>query len=130
MKIKNDRDFGRKGEKIAVRYLKRLGYKILNKNYKCKVGEIDIIARDGAEAVFVEVKTRRPDPSVRGAYAVNSRKREHIMKTASYYMAEERCALQPRFDIIEVELDRETGKTRGINHIKAAFIQNAAYSRF
>ena len=116
-----NRQRGALGEQYAVKYLKKQHYKILDKNYKCKLGEIDIIARDGGEIAFVEVKTRPDDPYVRGMYAVDRRKQEHIAETGT--------ELQPRMDVIEVELG-EDNRLVSINHIKAAFIQSGDYARY
>lgn len=130
MTIITNKEFGALGEKLAVKYLKQQGYKILEKNYKTKVGEIDIIARDGKEVVFIEVKTRDSDPYLSGMYAVDQRKQFHIMRTAAFYLDAERCTLQPRFDIVEVEIDRSSGKLKSVNHIKNAFWQTEDYARF
>ena len=130
MKIKDNKALGRKGEKLAARYLKRSGYKILDKNYTCAHGEVDIIARDGEELVFVEVKTRRPGASVSGVYSVTRNKREHIMRAAACYTAEKGSGYQPRFDVVEVSLDPDTGRLTDIEHIKSAFIQAKGYARY
>ena len=124
-----NRQRGALGEQYAVKYLKKQHYKILEKNYKCKLGEIDIIARDGGEIAFVEVKTRPDDPYVRGMYAVDRRKQEHILRTAAFYIAETGTKLQPRMDVIEVELGADN-RLVSINHIKAAFIQSGDYARY
>ena len=128
--IGSNQRFGALGEKLAARYLKEQGYKILKKNYKNKLGEIDIIAVDKNEIVFVEVKTRSASPYLSGQYAVDQHKQFHIMRTASYYLSVTKCDLQPRFDIIEVEVERTTGQMKKINHIKNAFSQTENYARF
>ena len=125
-----NKEFGALGEKLAAKYLKKNGYKILEKNYKNKLGEIDLIVRDGDEIVFVEVKTRSADPYVGGAYSVDRRKQFHILRTAAVYLSESGCKLQPRFDILEMEVDRPTGRLIGANHYKGAFIQTEDYARF
>ena len=125
-----NREFGALGEKLAAGYLKQQGYKILEKNYNNKLGEIDIIAQKGKTIAFVEVKTRSSDPFLRGQYAVDKRKQFHIMRTAAYYLDQKKSPLQPRFDIIEVEIDRAAGKLVSVNHIKAAFSQTEPYARF
>ena len=130
MKQLTNKEFGALGEKLAAEYLKKQGYKILKKNYKNKLGEIDIIARDGGEIVFVEVKTRSADPCVGGAYAVDRRKQFHILRTASVYLSSTGTMLQPRFDIIEAELDRASGSVVRIGHYKNAFAQTEDYARF
>lgn len=129
MKNSTDLQRGALGETYAAEYLKKQRYKILCKNYKCKVGELDLVARDKDEIVFVEVKTRPADPYVRGMYAVDRRKQQHILRTAACYLAENRTALQPRMDVIEVELDPD-GRLVSVNHIKAAFIQSEPYARY
>lgn len=130
MKPFSNRSFGALGEKLAAEYLRKQHYKILYKNYKNKLGEIDIIARDGDEIVFVEVKTRSADPYLSGQYAVNQRKQFHIMRTASYYLSKTKCALQPRFDVIEVDVIRATGTLNKLHHIENAFSQTEDYARF
>ena len=64
-------EFGALGEKLAVKYLKQHGYKILEKNYKTLLGELDIVARIGETIVFAEVKTRPAHAAVAGMYAVS-----------------------------------------------------------
>lgn len=125
-----NKQFGSLGEKLAVKYLKERKYKILEKNYKNKVGEIDIIALDGSEIAFIEVKTRSAQPFLSGRYSVDKRKQFHIMRAASWYMEVKKTSLQPRFDIIEVEVDRSTGELVKIEHFKNAFSQTESYSRF
>ena len=114
--------------------MKKNNYKILKRNYKNKLGEIDIIAVEqngaGEEIAFIEVKTRSADPYLGGQYAVDKRKRFHLMRAASYYLSTSGCTLQPRFDIVEVEMERSTGKLKSLNHIKNAFWQTEDYARF
>lgn len=132
MKPMNKQALGALGEKLAADYLKQHGYKILKRNYKNKLGEIDIIARDKSrgEIVFVEVKTRSADPYLSGKYSVDRRKQFHIMRTASVYLSSARCELQPRFDVIEVEVERSTGEFKHIEHYENAFSQTEDYARF
>jgi len=125
-----NKEFGDLGEKLAAKYLKKHGYKILCKNYKCKLGEVDIIARASDEIVFIEVKTRASDPYLSGMYNVDNRKQFHIMRTAVWYMEQSDCKLQPRFDIIEMEIDRDTAQLISVNHIESAFTQTEDYARF
>ena len=130
MKSFTNQQFGALGERFAAAYLQKLGYKILEKNYKNDLGEIDIIAQDRGEIVFIEVKTRSARPYLSGSYAVDKRKQFHIMRTASAYMEFAKCALQPRFDVIEMEIERSSGKLVDINHFKNAFSQTETYARF
>lgn len=130
MKETDSRALGAKGEKYAVKFLKKSGFKILEKNYKTAVGEVDIIARDGGEIVFAEVKTRQKNPMVPGVFAVDRKKQRNIMKTASVYILSKKVTLQPRFDIIEIEIDTDTGKPASCRHIKNAFMQGGEYAAF
>jgi putative endonuclease len=130
MKTYTNKSFGALGEQYAAQYLKKQRYKILVKNYNNKLGEIDLIARDGDEIVFVEVKARSADPLLSGQYAVNRQKQFHILRTASLYLQESGTKLQPRFDVIEVEIDRASGKLVKLGHYKAAFMQTESYARF
>ena len=125
-----NKQFGALGEKLAVKYLKERKCKILEKNYKNKVGEIDIIALDRSEIAFIEVKTRSAQPYLSGRYSVDKRKQFHIMRAASWYMELKKTALQPRFDIIAIEIDRSSGELIRIEHFKNAFSQTESYSRF
>ncbi len=126
----SNRTFGALGEKYAAGYLKEKHYKILKKNYKTALGEIDIIARDGEELVFIEVKTRTASPYLSGVYAVDKRKQFHILRTAALYRSIKKSKLQPRFDVIELEIDRTSGELRKVNHIVNAFSQTEDYARF
>ena len=130
MKPFSNQAFGALGEKLAAKYLKQQHYKILHKNYKNKLGEIDIIARDGEEIVFVEVKTRSVSPYLGGQYAVDKRKQFHIMRAAAYFLDTKKLTLQPRFDVLEMEIDRSTGQLIKVNHYKSAFAQTEDYARF
>ena len=72
---------GSKGEDLAIQFLKKKGYRIIDRNYKTSVGEIDIIARDGNTIVFVEVKTRTDDSFGYPFEAVNKKKRQKLQKS-------------------------------------------------
>jgi len=104
---------GKKGEKAAVKYLKKNKYKILEKNYSCHFGEADIIAKDKDEIVFVEVKTRTSLYYGTPAESVTPKRQENYRRIAASYLHDvDKYFI--RFDIIEV-LDGE------ITHIKNAF---------
>lgn len=106
---------GRLGEKKAEEYLKKQGYKILVLNFKTRVGEIDIIAKEKDVIVFIEVKTRRNDDFGTPAEAVNRVKQQKYFKVATEYLKKNKLEdSECRFDVIEVEEDK-------INHIKDAF---------
>lgn len=102
----DNRELGLVGENAAAEMLRIKGYRILRRNYRCKMGEIDIIASRGANISFVEVKTRRNDSFGRPCEAVDRRKQEHIRRAASCYLKEiEQKGYVPlgiSFDVIEI----------------------------
>ena len=103
------------GEQKAVEYLKKKGYKILKTNYVTKIGEIDIIAKDGSCYVFVEVKFRASDYFGRPSEAVNIYKQRKIRNVATIYINKNRLFNETcRFDVIEVLGDE-------VNHIQNCF---------
>jgi len=96
---------GKKGEALAVTQLKALKYKILERNFKCSLGEIDIIARDRNTLVFVEVKTRATKDFGGPAAAVDWRKQRQLCKVALTYLIQKKLTEVPaRFDVVAVEL--------------------------
>jgi len=108
---------GRFGEEIARRFLKSLGYEIITSNFRTKIGEIDIIARDKQDFVFVEVKTRE-DVEEWGipAEAVTARKRERMKEVALLYLQKEGVKeAGMRFEVVEVL--PKLGKARLIRDI-------------
>ena len=105
------------GEEIAVKYLIDKGYAIVEKKYRCRAGEIDIIARDGGYYVFVEVKLRRNLSKGYPREAVGYSKRQKIIKTALNYFAFKNIRADMRFDVIEIICGGDTI----IEHIENAF---------
>lgn len=106
---------GRAGEIKAAEFLKKKGFKILKTNYKTYCGEIDIIALDGENVVFIEVKTRSGEEYGLPSESVTIKKREKYYKVASEFLQRERKTDCPcRFDVIEIENGQ-------INHILDAF---------
>ena len=115
------RELGRFGEERAARYLRLHGYRILETNYSCRVGEIDLIARRGRYLVFVEVKLRKSADFAAAREFVTAAKQQRIRSTAALYLAQNETELQPRFDVIEIYApDGAEGKVT-INHIENAF---------
>lgn len=111
-------EIGKSGEDIAAEYLTSKGYNVIERNFECRQGEIDIIALDKNEVVFVEVKTRRNKTYGLAAEAVNDVKKKHLWKAVEYYVYSRN--LQNNFiriDVIEVYLNRDRVQ---INHIKKA----------
>jgi len=98
-------DLGKLGEDLALREVKRLGYKKIVRNYRCPMGEVDLIARDGDTLVFIEIKTRRAGSTGYAKEAVNQRKRRQLSKVALCYMKEHHCfQTKARFDVVAVSL--------------------------
>ena len=110
---------GKNGEDKACRFLKRKGYKIIERNYMSRFGEIDIIAQNKEYLVFVEVKTRGENSIASPREFVDSFKQERIIKTAQIYLSENPTELQPRFDVAEISVS--DGKIKEIVHIEDAF---------
>ena len=114
------KNVGDMGEREAVKFLKKKGYKILETNFKTKFGEIDIIAKKDEYICFVEVKTRSTDEFGEPREAVDNRKQHKITSVAKYYIMNHDDVLC-RFDVIEVRYNKETKKITEINHIEDAF---------
>lgn len=99
---------GRRGERVASWYLRLHGYRILAHNYRTPYGELDLVARQGEEIVFVEVKTRTSKTYGYPEEAVHRTKLAHVVAAAEIYRTSERLTQQPfRIDVISVE---PTGK--------------------
>lgn len=111
------------GEDAACSFLKDKKYKIVKRNFRCSHGEIDIIAKDGEDLVFVEVKTRTSDKFGTPATAVTYYKKQNIVKAAQFYLMNNPTELNIRFDIIEVygRFDGGGFCLDEINHIISAF---------
>jgi putative endonuclease len=96
---------GKFGEDLARERLKNCGYRILTTNYKCPLGEIDLVARDGDVLVFVEIKTRKNESLGRVKEMVNIRKKRQISKVALAYMKSNNLwGSKARFDVVAVGL--------------------------
>lgn len=109
---------GNRGEDLATKYLKEKGFKILTRNFKTPLGEIDIIAEDSETLVFIEVKTRTDDSFGLPFEAVDGRKRERMRRIALLYLKNLGKERPVRFDVISVEMKDGNSK---IGHIIGAF---------
>lgn len=109
---------GQRGENLAAKHLRTIGYKILSRNYRCPLGEIDIIARDGKTIVFVEVKTRTEDEPT-PEDQVNARKQHQLTKAAKYYLGRFASLPAARFDVVAIVWPENTPPI--IRHIPHAF---------
>ena len=112
-----EKNIGDFGEDLTCSYLEKKGYRILDRNYNKRFGEIDIIAMRGQVISFVEVKTRKSSDFAAAAEAVDFYKQQRIIKASQAYLAEKSLGeFLISFDVSEVYLD-----TRKINYIDNAF---------
>ncbi len=112
-------ELGRRGETAAARFLEANGYRIRARNYRCEVGEIDLIATSEEYLVFVEVKTRSAGHKLHPSLSVTPRKQAKVRQVGEHYRSRHpEVPLQPRFDVISVELG---GAEEQVEHIVNAF---------
>lgn len=110
---------GEAGEDLACAHLRSQGYEILARNYRCRSGEVDIVARQGAATVFVEVKERRGNSHGEGVEAVTFGKRRRVIRAARLYAASKDVSeSELRFDVVSI--DWAEGRPR-IRHDRGAF---------
>ena len=119
----DERRTGRRGEEAAARYLKKKGYRILDRNVLFRGGELDIVARDGGVLVFAEVKTRAEGAMVPATEAVDRAKAYRTIRAAGMYLAAHPEETGPaRFDVIAIDGGR-------ITHVENAFDAKYPYRR-
>ncbi len=112
---------GKWGEEAAVRHLEGEGLEIVERNYACPRGEIDIVARQGDRLIFVEVKTKAAAEHLPPRYSVNRRKQGQIIRTARWYLKEKKASrARCRFDVVEV-IGSGSGRPEKLIHLPAAF---------
>jgi putative endonuclease len=112
---------GRKGEETAARYLEKNGYRIICRNYSCRLGEIDIVAKEKDIIVFVEVRSRSGAEYGLAQESVTGRKQFKLRQLAWQYLkAEGKTSAGCRFDVIAVLFDGE-GRVKRLEHIENAF---------
>lgn len=110
------------GEALAAEYLRRKHFEIVAAGYRCRFGEIDLIAQDRKYLVFVEVKLRKNAAFAQAREFVDYRKQQRLRTTASMYLSRYPTSLQPRFDVIEIYAPQGTEtKKLIINHLEDAF---------
>ncbi len=101
-------DFGRVGERLAAQALRERGYRILQQNFRCRYGEIDLVAEDAQDLVFVEVKTRRGSLYGLPEEAVTRGKRRKLAQVASYYLDLNASAERSwRIDVVAVQFSKQ-----------------------
>ena len=120
--MKKTETLGAWGEQAAAGYLRKKGFRVLETNYCCRWGEIDIIAQNKEYLVFAEVKLRKDDSHGTAREFVTGPKQAKIRRTAEIYLSENPSELQPRFDVVEIYAPegRDTKNLR-ITHLEDAF---------
>jgi putative endonuclease len=109
------------GEDLAEDYLRRLGYNILERNFSCKIGELDLIVKDKTHVIFIEVKTRYDSQYGLPCEAVTATKKYKLYKTAQYYIMIKKLYHENfRFDVVDIILSKADNKHE-IRVIKNAF---------
>jgi putative endonuclease len=105
MKNKTKITTGKKGEKIAADFLKKNGYRIIDKNFRCPLGEIDIVAREKSTIVFVEVKTRKSSVLGYPEQAVGIKKQKKMSQLALWFMQKKKIIdVGARFDVVAITM--------------------------
>ena len=112
-------ELGRTGEATAAEFLVAKGYQIRERNFRCREGEIDLIATKDDFLVFIEVKTRKAGSPVHPSLSVTPRKQQKVRQVGQIYCAAHpQVVLQPRFDVVAVEMGADGAR---IDHIENAF---------
>ena len=107
---------GAEAEAMAAAFLERKGLKIVERNYRCRLGEIDLVARDGGTTVFIEVRRRASSAFGGAAQSITAGKRQRLLKAARHYLSRLRVTPQCRFDALLIE-----GEPPRIEWIRDAF---------
>lgn len=110
---------GRKAEALAAAHLKQAGLRLEERNFRCRLGEIDLVARDGATLVFVEVRSRTSSAFGLPQESVGRRKQQRLRRLAQFYL-QGRSDTAVRFDVVSVSFDRQ-GNPERVEHIPHAF---------
>ena len=110
------------GEALAAEYLLKKKYRLIATNFRCRFGEIDIIAENKTFLVFVEVKLRKNDRFADAKAFVDYHKQNRLRTAADFYLSQNPTDLQPRFDIVEIYAPEGTEtKKPVIHHLEDAF---------
>jgi putative endonuclease len=124
LKSKSEQELGKEGEKLARKMYESKGFRIVMQNFRCKIGEIDLICEKDKLLVFCEVKCRRSITFGIPAEAINTKKIRHIRRVASWFLSQKLCIhriysdYDMRFDVVEVLFVNENYE---LNHIENAF---------
>jgi putative endonuclease len=112
-------ELGKEGEDLALKKVEGLGYKCVARNYRCALGELDLVARDGETLVFIEIKTRKGKSLDYAKEAVHARKQRQMSKVALAYMKKNGCEdAKARFDVVVIH---QKGLDNEIEVIRNAF---------
>jgi len=113
------RAVGAAGEALAAEWLARRGLRILARNFRCRGGEVDIVAEDDGELVFVEVRTRRLGGLVGPEESITHRKQQRLVCAAEHYLQASRAADRPwRIDLVAIEVDSR-GQVHRVDHLRS-----------
>lgn len=115
------KDRGKKGEAAAEKLLTEKGYQFIERNFSCRLGEIDLIMKKDGRLIFVEVKARESDHFAHPREYVTKDKQRKIVNTACIYLKSKNLRLPLRFDVVEVIFEKDFIKVAQINHIENAF---------
>ncbi len=119
---KNSKQYGDEGEEEACRYLRVNGYKILERNWRFKKLEVDIIAQKGELMAFIEVKTRKNNTFGEPEIFVTNKKQSFLIAAAHQYLTENNIDLESRFDIIAIV---QLNNNQTVKHLEGAFYPRA-----
>ena len=120
--MNDKKTLGNWGEDKAALYLRLHGYRIVERNFRCRQGEIDVIARKGGVIAFVEVKLRKNAEHGEAREFVTRAKQRRVISAAELWLMKTGCELQPRFDVIEVYAPEGTDTRRpAIRYLENAF---------
>lgn len=119
--ITEKRRRGDMGEDFAAEYLQKSGYEIIERNFNTRLGEIDIVAKDGKYIAFIEVKSRADDCMYPPRQAVTRLKQQKLCKAAMLYKLRKGLDGQPRFDVFEIIYGKFDLEIKNFTHIKNAF---------
>lgn len=115
------KDLGDRGEAETARYLRKKGYTLLASQWRCRYGELDLVARDpGGTVCFVEVKLRQAGGRVLPREAVDARKQQRLRSAAAAYLSQHEIDAPARFDVAEVYTD-ENHRVTGVTYLADAF---------
>lgn len=114
---------GQHFERYAARWLEAQGLEIVARNFRCRGGEIDLVAREGRALIFVEVRARSASRYASAAASVDRRKQQRLLRAARYYLSKHPAASQMpcRFDVVAIE-PRQCPAPPGVRWIRAAFL--------